>query len=138
MILDDLRNHLLSHGEIAVMTGKRIRPSRLSQGDANATSIRFASISRRSIHNLGGPCGAVERQIQIDCYSPDYREVQDLAEKVRLAMYGFPGNYGDDYVKSVRLDSAVDSAEKIDDASDVVRERVRQDWQVWHTEAVPA
>ncbi len=138
MILDDLRQYLRSRPEITVLTGKRIRPSRLSQGDANAASIRFVSISRRAIQNLEGPCGIVERRIQVDCYSPDYAEVQILAEHVRLAMYGFPGNYGDDYVTTVTPDNASDSTEKIDDGGDAVRERVRQDWLIWHTEAVPA
>lgn len=138
MILDDLRQYLRSRPEITVLTGKRIRPGRLSQGDANSASIRFASISSPSVHDLSGPSGIVPERIQIDCYSPDYAEVKKLAELVRLAMYGFVGNYGDDHVTSVTLDNASDSTEKIADASDQYRERVRQDWLVWHTEAVPA
>ena len=136
MILDDLISFLRDRGEIAAITGDQIRPGVLSQTDANQASIRLAMISSPSEHDLSGPSGIVGERIQIDLYARGYAEV--LAEKVRLAMYDFPGPYGDESVRTVRLDNQSDSTEKIDDAGDNFRFRVRQDWLVWHTEAVPA
>ena len=95
-------------------------------------------VSSQSGHDLAGPSGIVGKRIQLDCYSPDYGECKSLAELLRLAMYGFPGPHGDENVRMVKLDSQSDSTEKIDDAGDTFRDRVRQDWLVWHTEAVPA
>ncbi len=138
MIEDDLLQYLLSQGEIRALTGTRIRPGALLHGDANQASIRMAMVSSPSVHGLGGPSGIVGKRIQLDCYSLDYGECKTLAELVRLAMYDFPGPHGDENVRSVQLDNQSDSTEKIDDGSDDIRFRVRQDWLVWHTEAVPA
>ena len=138
MILDDLIQFLKSRGEISVLVGNRIRPGVLVQGDGNEASIRLSSISSPSEHNLAGPVGFVGERIQLDVYSRGYGEATTLADKVRLAMYAFPGNYGDDYVSSVRLDNASDSTEKIDDGSDQYWHRRRQDWLISHTETVPA
>ncbi len=138
MILDDLIQFLLSQGEITVLTGQRIRLGALFQSDKNDPAIRITNVSSPSEHDLSGPSGIVQKRIQLDIFSPDPGDVETLAEKVRLAMYGYPGPKGDENVRSVRLDNASSSNEKIDNASEDIRFRVRQDWLVWHTEAVPA
>lgn len=139
MIEDDLLQFLKSRGEIAVLTGPRIRPGKLRTSDTNGAAIRMAKISTPSEYDLSGPSGIVGTRFQLDCYSKDYREVHALALLVFKAMPDFRGPHSDDVVvRTVTRESESDSTEKIQDGSDDVRHRVRQDWLVWHTEAVPA
>lgn len=138
MILDDLIQFLLSRGEIATFTGRRIRLGALFQSDVNDAAIRITSISSPSEYDLLGPSGIVGERIQVDCFSPDPGEVTKLAKLVFMAMPDFRGPHGDDDVRSVKKENESSSSEKIDNASEDIRFRVRQDWLVWHTEAVPA
>ena len=139
MIEDDLLQFLKSRGEITVLTGPRIRPGELRANDTNDAAIRMAKISTPSEYDLSGPSGIVGTRFQLDCYSLDYGEAHALALLVWKAMPDFRGPHSDDVVvRTVTRDNESDSTEKIEDGGDAVRHRVRQDWLVWHTEAVPA
>ena len=80
---------------------------------------------------MDGPVGRASPVIQIDCWAESYTQVKALAEAIRAALEGHPGNLGGIAVGTISLTNEVDDRENTP-APQVFR--VIQDYQIAHEE----
>lgn len=89
-ITSAIRNILTSNTDITDVVSIRIYPVILPQ-NAVLPAITIQLLQSEVHDTLGGMAGLFEAEIQVDVYSLNKQEVQDIAENVRLSLQAYSG-----------------------------------------------
>ena len=89
----DFRAHILADAAVAALVVTRVHPDKIPQ-NSQFPAIRYQRIFTDQVHSHQGATGLAFASMQVDCYAATAAVVNDLAEKVRLALAGFSGTVG--------------------------------------------
>jgi hypothetical protein len=78
---------LTGDGDVSALVGTRIYPEGKVPQNPTAPYVEYSRIAGTPTHTLTDFGNTENVQVQIDCYSDDYSEVEDLAQKVRAALF---------------------------------------------------
>ncbi|PQO33153.1 hypothetical protein C5Y96_09850 [Blastopirellula marina] len=110
-------NYLLEQSNVTDLVSNRIFTNHLPQKpEFPAITIRLVSADHG--RNLDGPNGVVRARIQIEAWSKDFLESQDIAEQVRTKVQGYSGLMDELLIRSCGLEEDIDTPEPPDDDSD--------------------
>lgn len=131
-----IRQHLKDDAAIFAVTGERIYPLVLKQGERN-TSIVYSRISAVGGMTMQGPETLVQARIQIDCWSQQLDAAASLANLVKERLNGFQGQIGyggNSPANRVRIQGVFFDGERefYDDTNGMYR--VSRDYFVWYEE----
>ena len=99
-----IRSKLLAVSDVTDVVGTRIRPDRLSQKET-LPAIAYVQVTSDHIQGLTGPVGLSEVRVLVGCFAETHIDSEDLGDKVRLALDGESGTFGDESVDVCLLDS---------------------------------
>ena len=88
-----LYSHLTSDSDVSAIVSTRIYPNVIPQ-DVDLPALAFQEISRPGAMAHDGPYGIVFPRFQITAQADTYDEVDDLINKVRIALDGVTGLWG--------------------------------------------
>ncbi len=122
---------------VTAIAGTRGSPGILKK-DVTLPAYTYRVISSNPHGHLGGPFGAVESRVQIDCYGT-HLQTYDLAERIRLAMLvqTRPLEMNSIGVDRVRHEGGRDLEQPPTDGSDNWRRLRSDDYMILHDEAQP-
>lgn len=127
----ELRNYLLGQSTITSMVGQRIYQVKIPQGGA-LPCVTLSRVSGSRVGILTGVSGLAHPRIQIDCWGTAYDSVKYLADRLRLCLDGFRGNFSSIQIQGCHLLGDFDA---YDDESEVFHTAL--DFEIWHVEAKP-
>jgi len=133
--------YLKSRGSITSYVGTgdnaRIHPLVAPQG-TTSPYIVYNQISNPHMHQLSGSSGFAKARIQLNAWSDEYDEAQDIAEVIRDNIDGLHGVYmGTVDVQSVLLMDNNDEIEYDPETEVAKLYGVRMDYEFWYSENVP-
>lgn len=134
-IQEALVEYVKADAGIVAISGGRIRPQFGPAEDGKPVTSYLRAGNKR-FPSQEGPNGLVRSRIQFDHWGTNYLQLLQLAAAYRKALEGFRGTMGSGpgvAVNGVFLDSETDSYES--DQTPPMR-RIRQDYFVWHKEAI--
>lgn len=128
MLIEDLRDFLLTRTAVTAIAGQRIRPGALAQRDALPGIVLRVETQER-MNDLSGEGGLVDAEVTVLAVSEDAVEAWRLAEAVRTndtdpgtGLAGYTGAAGEGLLDSCVLES---------DEYDVVEKKEGSD-EYWH------
>jgi hypothetical protein len=124
----DLRDWLLSKIAITDLVGERVHALRIAQ-PAEYPAIVISLVSTRPVTSMDGYSNLRFRRLQIDCYSDDFDEMQQVGEAVFRTMEGAAGPMGLSQVGFCRMLSERDLDEDGIEVDTPVFRR-SQDWEI--------
>ena len=111
-------------------SASRIYPNKIPQ-EATLPAVAYQRVSTRRVKAHAAPTGLARVRVQVTCVARTYSEVKGLAVVVRKALEGVMGTVGGVTVQGSWLET---DADEYGDAEGL--HSVRQDFMVWHTEAI--
>ena len=111
-------------------SASRIYPNKIPQ-EATLPAVAYQRVSTRRVKAHAAPTGLALVRVQVTCVARTYSEVKGLAVVVRKALDGVMGTVGGVAVQGSWLET---DADEYGDAEGL--HSVRQDFMVWHTEAI--
>ncbi len=127
--------HLLADSAVNAITGNRIHPGAMPQGETQP-GIVYNRISAPGDLDLGGKVPLVQVRLRVDCWHTSYSGSKTLAAAVRDALQDVglasPKLLGAEPVQLVHLEDERDLPVFEGDKRDY---RVSQDWLIVHLEA---
>ena len=88
-------------------------------------------------HHMLAAAGLVQEIFQFDVFSTTAKNVETVAEQLRLALDGFRGEMNGENVRSIHIVDEDDEKVNPTDGSDDSKFSIRQSYRVTHTESVP-
>ena len=127
-------SRLTATGAVTALVGSgsaaRIYPNKIPQ-EATLPAVAYQRVSTRRVKAHAAPTGLARVRVQVTCVARTYSEVKALAVVVRKALEGVMGTVGGLAVQGSWLET---DADEYGDAEGL--HSVRQDFMLWHTEAV--
>lgn len=122
---------LRGYGELAALVGKQVYGGFAPQG-ADMPYLVVFRVSGAPLNTLSGPNsrGDHETRVQVDCVAARYQDVKTIADAARGALSGWSDSGA--RVTSCMLDNEIDDTESPQDESNVVAQRVVQDYIVFY------
>ena len=111
-------------------SASRIYPNKIPQ-EATLPAVAYQRVSTRRVKAHAAPTGLARVRVQVTCVARTYSEVKGLAVVVRKALEGVMGTVGGLALQGSWLET---DADEYGDAEGL--HSVRQDFMVWHTEAI--
>lgn len=126
-----VRARLTGYAATSAMVSSRIYGGYAPQ-NALPPYIVVGRVSGGPLNTLSGPnsLGDFQARIQVDAIAADYGQAKAIADAVRAALSGWSDAGA--RVTSCLLDNEQDDTEPPDDGSEVVWQRVIQDYIVWY------
>lgn len=133
MVEQGLKSRLGSDATLTTMVGTRIFPQVAPQNSPfpRITYQRAASARRKTFDGIEG---WVEASIRVDCWSKDYKEVKNVANRVRLLVDGFKGVWSGFVIGLAKLEGEQELYEPSVVADEAGIHRVSFDLTVWFDE----
>lgn len=104
---DFLYNRLTSTSDVAAIVGTRIYRVKMPD-NPTLPAITYQTLSGELVESFDGASGLRMPVMGIDCWARTAGAVQDLAEKVRVALHGYSGSYSGLTIQKILEWSAVD------------------------------
>ena len=131
-----LRTYLLLRAPLAALVGGRIYPGASPQWEAFPI-VEIESQGREQPHYMTAATGSVEASFEINIYDRDEGRGSIIADAVRSAMNGAPGDMGELEVSHAVLEGEDGEEIPPSDGSDDPIYNIGQTWSIWYTESVP-
>lgn len=123
--------YLNEHVDIVALLGANKCFPNVAPTSAN-NCIVIRRIDDQPVHDVLGPVGLSEAQIQVDCYSNDSDLRDSLGTKVRQILDGYRGVLSGVYIKSCSLIRSGDEDVNPTDDSQMGELKDSFDFQVWY------
>lgn len=133
MVEQGLKSRLGSDASLTAMVGTRIFPQVAPQSSP-FPRITYQRISSGRRKTLDGIEGLVAASIQIDCWSKDYREAKNVANRVRVLVDGFKGSWAGFVIGLAQLEGEQEIYEPPANADEAGIHRVSLDLTCWFEE----
>lgn len=99
--------------------------------------LTYQRITTSRTMSSDGDSGLPTGLFQINLWAATYAAVRDLSDKLRLAMNGFPGDFGSHVVHGAVLENESDFPQLPEDGSEMGDHGVQQDWSIDYEESRP-
>ncbi len=126
--------------DVTDLRGNRISPGQAPLNEPLPFQV-YNRIIRTQHHGINLHSGLASARVQIDNYSDDKIEVDDLAEKTRVFLEVQSGvvtvGANTITINHIKLDEDDATSQPLDDGSDTILQRIRQEFIVEHNVTIP-
>lgn len=106
---------LTDNADFAAIAGDRVYPSRIAQG-APLPAVAYLTVSNSPTNCKEGDAGLDRKRVQINIYSEDYDQVDELSEVTRSLLTAFSGTVEGVDIRNITYETETDLH---DDAAEV-------------------
>lgn len=136
LIEDALFDYLRASPGVQAIVGSRLYPD-AAPDTASLPYITFSLISSVHERHLGGNSGVAHPRVSIDCWGLTSDDVNNLVEKVRLALDGLRGNMAGLSVDLAYLDGVAADFQEPTKSRNIAYYRKNMTFIIWHEEEIP-
>jgi len=135
-----IRKLLESAGDVTALRASRMYPGIAPNNTAHPFQV-YSRVTREHYHHMTGHSGFAQARVQVDSYSDNKIEVDDLAEKTRVYLEPLSGSttIGSNSItiNRIRMEEDDATSEPSGDGSDLTLHRIRQEYIVEHAVSIP-
>src|SRR5262245_27423556 len=129
--------YLSTYAPLTALIGTRLYPG-IAPTSAVFPYVTVHELMVTSMYHLDGATATFDGMVQIDCWSLEPMQAQQMARVIRLSMDGMPAAWDGLEVDGVFVDSEMDAPEPAQDGSERAYFRRILTVSVWHLREVPA
>src|SRR5262245_25544352 len=129
--------YLSTYAPLTAIVGTRIYPG-LAPTSAIFPYVTMQDLNVASHYFLDGATATFDTMTQVDCWSLESMQAQQMARIIRNSMDGMPAAWDGLEVDGVFVDSELDAPEPAQDGSERAYYRRILTITVWHLREVPA
>ena len=134
LLEEGLINYLLAQASLTGLVDNRIYPLSKEQDD-DLPAITYQSIETLRERVMEGTAGIVQTRMQIDSWGRTLIEAKELAEKVRICLDGYSGDWSGIRIQGVFQISQNDIPEaELAARLELDQDRIIQDFYIWWNE----
>lgn len=132
-----LYKYLSGYAPLVALVGTRCYPG-IAPSKAAFPYVTVQRIAVDSIYHHGGPSATADTMMQIDCWSTDAMQAQQVAQTIRNSLDGASALWDGLAIDGVFVANELDDAEPAEDGSERLYYRTILTLDCWHERTVPA